>query len=73
MNEKKNQGELVVRPPCTFDRLMAKYKQEKVDFKNRPLKKRESTPPKREDDKVNQLAMKQLAALVQRVAPHVSH
>jgi hypothetical protein len=38
-NEKKNQGELVVRPPCTFDRLMAKYKQEKADSKNRPLKK----------------------------------
>jgi hypothetical protein len=39
MNEKKNQGELVVRPPCTFDRLMAKYKQEKTDSENRPLKK----------------------------------
>jgi hypothetical protein len=38
-NEKKNQGELVVRPPCTFDRLMAKYKQEKADSKNRLLKK----------------------------------
>jgi hypothetical protein len=25
-NEKKNQEELVVGPPCTFDRLMAKYK-----------------------------------------------
>jgi hypothetical protein len=43
-NEKKNQGELVVRPPCTFDRLMAKYKKEKADSKNRPLKKRESNP-----------------------------
>jgi hypothetical protein len=38
-NEKKNQEDLVVRPPCTFDRLMAKYKQEKADSKNRPLKK----------------------------------
>jgi hypothetical protein len=36
MNEKKNQGELVVRPPCTFDRLVAKYK---ADSENRPLKK----------------------------------
>jgi hypothetical protein len=45
-NEKKNQGELVVRPPCTFDRLMAKYKQEKTNSKNQPLKKRESTLPK---------------------------
>jgi hypothetical protein len=39
MNERKNQGELVVRPPCTFDRLMAKYKQEKANSENRPLKK----------------------------------
>jgi hypothetical protein len=37
--EKKNQGELVVRPPCAFDRLMAKYKQEMANSKNRPLKK----------------------------------
>jgi hypothetical protein len=27
------------KPPCTFDRLMAKYKQEKADSQNRPLKK----------------------------------
>jgi hypothetical protein len=38
--KKKNQGELVVRPPCTFDRLMAKYKQEKADSKNWPLNKK---------------------------------
>jgi hypothetical protein len=38
-NEKKNQGELVVRPPCTFDRLMAKYKQDKANSQNQPLKK----------------------------------
>jgi hypothetical protein len=29
----------VVKPPCTFDRLMAKYKEEKADSKNQPLKK----------------------------------
>jgi hypothetical protein len=52
---------------------MAKYKQEKAGSENWPLKKRESTPPKREDDKVKQLAVMQPAALVQRVAPHVSH
>jgi hypothetical protein len=51
MNE-KNQGELVVKPPYTFDRLMARHKQEKTESKNQPLKKRESTLPKREDDKV---------------------
>jgi hypothetical protein len=62
----------VVRPPCTFDRLMTKYKQEKANSKNWPLKKRESTPPKREDDKVKQLVVTQPATLVQRVAPHVS-
>jgi hypothetical protein len=42
---------------------MAKYKQEK-DSENRPLKKRESTPPKREDDKVKQLVVMQPAAPV---------
>jgi hypothetical protein len=36
---------------------MAKYKQEKADSKNWLLKKRESTLPKREDDKVKQLAV----------------
>jgi hypothetical protein len=46
-----------VRPPCTFDRLMAKYRQDKADSQNRPLKKRESTPPKREDDKIKQLVV----------------
>jgi hypothetical protein len=51
---------------------MAKYKQEKTNSKNQPLKKRESTPPKREDDKVKQLAVMQLAAPVQRVTPRVS-
>jgi hypothetical protein len=30
-NEKKNQGELVVRPLYTFNRLIAKYKVEKAD------------------------------------------
>jgi hypothetical protein len=39
-NEKKNQGKFVPKPPCTFDRLMAKYKQEKADSQNRPLKKK---------------------------------
>ena len=29
-NEKKNQGEFV-KKQCTFDRLMAKYKQQKAD------------------------------------------
>jgi hypothetical protein len=29
----------VVRPPCTFHRLMAKYKQEKIDSENRSVKK----------------------------------
>jgi hypothetical protein len=52
---------------------MTKYKQEKANSENRPLKKRESTLPKREDDKVKQLAVMQPAAPVQRVAPHVSH
>jgi hypothetical protein len=61
-----------VRQPCTFDRLMSKYKQQKADSKNRPLKKRESTPPKREDDKTKLLTVMQLAAPTQRVAPRVS-
>jgi hypothetical protein len=49
-NKKKNQGELVVRPPCTFDRLMAKYKQEKADSENRPLKKEN---PHRPSEKIS--------------------
>jgi hypothetical protein len=60
-----------MKKQCTFDRLMAKYKQQKANSKNWPLKK-ESTPPKREDDKSKQLAMMQLAAPPQRVAPRVS-
>jgi hypothetical protein len=51
---------------------MAKYKKEKADSKNRPLKKMRIYLPKREDDKVKQLAMMQPAAPVQRVAPCVS-
>ena len=61
MNEKKNQGEFV-KKQCTFDRLMAKYKQQKADSQNRPFKKRESTPSKREDDKIKQLAVVQPTA-----------
>jgi hypothetical protein len=38
-NKKKNQGELEVRPPYTFDRLMARHKQEKAESKNQSLKK----------------------------------
>jgi hypothetical protein len=72
-NEKKNQGKFMPKPPCTFDRLMAKYKQEKADSQNRPLKKRESAPPKREDKKNKQLAVMQPAAPIQKVAPRVSH
>ena len=71
MNEKKNQGEFV-KKQCTFDRLMAKYKQQKADSQNRPFKKRESTPPKREDDKIKQLAVVQPTAPFQRVVPRVS-
>ena len=70
-NEKKNQGEFV-KKQCTFDRLMAKYKQQKADFQNRPFKKRESTPPKREEDKIKQLAVVQPTAPFQRVVPRVS-
>jgi hypothetical protein len=43
---------------------MSKYKQEKADSKNWSLEKRESTPSKREDDKIKQFAVKQLAAIV---------
>jgi hypothetical protein len=50
---------------------MSKYKQQKADSKNRPLKK-ESTPPKRKDDKTKQLVVMQPVAPAQRVAPHVS-
>jgi hypothetical protein len=71
-NEKKNQEKFVPKPSCTFDRLMAKYKQEKADSQNRPLKKRESTPPKREDKKNKQLAVMQPTTPIQNVAPHVS-
>ncbi|CAD6266680.1 unnamed protein product [Miscanthus lutarioriparius] len=56
MNEKKNEGEFV-KKQCTFYRLMAKYKQQKDDSQNRPFKKRESTPPKREGDKIKKLAV----------------
>ena len=52
---------------------MTKYKQQKADSQNRPLKKKESTPPKREDDKSKQLAVVQPATPPQRVAPRVSH
>jgi len=38
-NEKKNQGEFV-KKQCTFDRLMAKYKQQKADSQNWLFKKR---------------------------------
>jgi hypothetical protein len=51
---------------------MAKYKQEKANSQNRPLKKRESTPPKREDKKNKQLAVMQPATPIQKVAPRVS-
>jgi hypothetical protein len=51
---------------------MAKYKQEKVDSQNRLLKKRESTPPKREDKKIKQLTVMQPTASIQKVAIHVS-
>ena len=43
-NEDKNKGKFVKRQ-CTFDRLMAKYKKEKADSQNRPLKKREPHLP----------------------------
>ncbi|CAD6336677.1 unnamed protein product [Miscanthus lutarioriparius] len=52
--------------------LMTKYKQQKVDSQNWPLKKRESTPPKREDDKFKQLVVAQPATPPQRDAPRVS-
>jgi hypothetical protein len=52
---------------------MSKYKQQKSDSKNQPLKKRESTPPKREDDKSKQLAVVQPVAPPQGVAPRVFH
>jgi hypothetical protein len=60
-----------MKKQCTFDRLMTKYKQQKADSQNRPLKK-ESTPPKQEDDKSKQLAVVQPAAPPQRIAPRVS-
>ena len=44
-NEKKNQGERV-KKQCAFDRLMAKYKQQKADSKNQPLKKESSLLPR---------------------------
>jgi hypothetical protein len=50
---------------------MAKYNQEKANSENRPLKK-ESTPPKQEDDKVKKLAVMQQVALIQKVTPRVS-
>ena len=46
-NEEKNKGKIMKRQ-CTFDGLMSKYKQQKVNSMNRPLKK-EPTPPKQED------------------------
>jgi hypothetical protein len=52
---------------------MAKYKQEKANSQNRPLKKRESTPPKREDKKNKQLVVMQPAAPIQKVNPRVYH
>ncbi|CAD6267748.1 unnamed protein product [Miscanthus lutarioriparius] len=52
---------------------MAKYKQQKADSQNRPFKKRESTLPKREEDKIKQLAVVQPTAPSQRVVPRVSH
>ena len=58
---------------CTFDKLMAKYKEKKAHSENRPLKKRESTPPKHEDKKAKRLVVSQVAAPVQPVvAPRVS-
>jgi hypothetical protein len=50
---------------------MIKYKQQKADSQNWPLKK-ESTPPKRENDKIKQLVVMQPVALAKRVAPCVS-
>lgn len=70
-NEQKNKG-TVAKPLCTFDRLMAKYKNQKADSQNRPMKKRESTPPKREDEKNKQLAMTPPAAPPQITHPRVS-
>jgi hypothetical protein len=51
---------------------MTKYTQQNADSQNWPLKKRESTPPKREDDKSKQLVVVQPVASPQRVAPLVS-
>ena len=41
---------------------MTKYNQQKADSQNWSLKKRESTPPKLEDDKSKQLAVVQQAS-----------
>jgi hypothetical protein len=46
-NDKKNRGELVVRSPCTFDRLTTKYKKDKDSSKNRPLKKENLLHPRK--------------------------
>lgn len=71
-NIEKNKGK-IVKKPCTFDRPMAKYKEQKADFKNQPLKTRESTPLRLEDKKTKQLVVSQVAAPVQKgVAPRVS-
>ena len=61
-----------MKKQCTFDRLMAKYKQQKADSQDGLFKKRESTLPKWEDDKIKQLAVVQPTALSQRVVPRVS-
>ena len=58
-----------MKKQCTFDRLMTKYKQQKDDSQNQPLKKRESTLPKWEDDKIKQLAVVQPTAPSHRVVP----
>ena len=46
-----------IKPLCEFDRLLAKYKKEKADSKNQPTKKRESTPPKRDEGRNKRVAM----------------
>jgi hypothetical protein len=49
-NEKKNQDKFMPKPP---DRLMAKYKQEKADSQNQPLKKEN---PHRPSEKIRRIS-----------------
>jgi hypothetical protein len=65
----KNAGK-VVKFCCTFDKLIDKYKKEKANSLNRPLKKRERSPPKQDESKQIMLA---LTPNQQGKSPHVSH